>query len=80
MFTQLHNGPAIQLYILQPSYDPLIEYYARFAGFRGDRRVEALGAPEAPRPGDHIARRATSSPRLDVPFEVRIPVGSRPQR
>ena len=32
MFSLHNDGPASQFYILQPGYDPLIEYYARGAG------------------------------------------------
>jgi len=28
MFTPFDNGPASHLYIVQPAYDPLMEYYA----------------------------------------------------
>ena len=47
MFSLHNDGPASQLYILQPGYDPLMEYYARGASalangrtrFRPDRDV-----------------------------------------
>jgi hypothetical protein len=39
MFPQLDNGPASQLYILPPGYDPVIDYHVRGAGSPNCRRI-----------------------------------------
>jgi hypothetical protein len=55
MFTQLDNGCVSRIYILQPSYDPLLEYYTRLAGSPVDCKVKAPRASERPRPVDRVA-------------------------
>jgi len=64
MFPRFNNGPARHRYIPQPGYDRLIDFYARGAGFRGDRAAKAFGTPAVPMPGAHAALGATSGPGL----------------
>jgi hypothetical protein len=64
MFTQLNSDRASRLYILQPSYDPLIEYYAGIVGsYCADPAEHARGVREAPGPADHDSPVVARGPR-----------------
>lgn len=58
MFPLLNDGPVSHLYILQPGYDPLIEYYTRGAGAPACGRTPSRPDREVRRDhaGSHNAR------------------------
>jgi len=65
MFPRLDNGPASQLYIRRPGYDPLIEHHACGAGApasgRNSVRSDRDDVGIVPAPGWHHAAGPTSN-------------------